>query len=333
VSADEGTVLLYTLRRLLWIVPVLLVASIVTFWLMHAAPGSPWLREGRQLDPGLVASLNERFALDQPVPIQYLKWLTGVISGDFGTSFASGTVRPTQSPFQVHTADVSQLIGQAFLPSFQLGLMAFALALVSGVGLGVVAAWNHNRWPDHLATAVSLIGMIGPPFLVAILIRLVFDTHSIRDEGILPTSGWDTPRHWVLPTLALAGLPMAMIARFTRASMLEVLGEPYVRTAHSKGLAPRRVALVHVLRNALIPVVAILGPVLAVLITGSIVIEQVFEIPGVGSLYLLAITSRDYGVIMSMTLIYTVAIAGLNLVIDLLYGVIDPRVRELEAVA
>jgi ABC-type dipeptide/oligopeptide/nickel transport system permease component len=326
-------VLLYTLRRLLWIVPVVFVASVVTFWLMHAAPGSPWLREGRQLDPALVASLNERFALDQPLPIQYLTWLSGIVSGDLGTSFASGSIRPTQSPFQVYTADVAQLIGSAFWPSLQLGMMAFALAILLGVGLGVVAAWNHNRWPDHLATAVSLVGMVGPPFLIAILLQLIFDTHSVREPGLLPTVGWESPAHWVLPTLALAGLPMAMLARFTRSSMLEVLGEPYVRTAHSKGLAPRRVALVHVLRNALIPVVAILGPVLAVLITGSIVVEQVFQIPGVGSLYLLAITSRDYGVIMSMTLLYTVAIAGLNLIVDLAYGLIDPRVRELEAVA
>ncbi len=325
--------LLYTIRRLLWIVPVLLVASIVTFWLMHAAPGSPWLREGRQLDPALVASLNERFALDQPLPVQYVKWLTGVMSGDFGTSFASGTLRGTQSPFRIETLDVSSVIGQAFWPSFQLGLLAFAVAVLLGVGLGVVAAWNHNRWPDHLATGLALLGMVGPPFLVAVLLQLVFDTGSLRDPGILPVRGWGTPAHAVLPTLALAGLPMAMIARFTRGSMLEVMHEGYVRTAHSKGLGPRRIAVVHVLRNAMIPVVAVLGPVLAVLITSSIVIERVFGIPGVGSLYLLAITSRDYGVIMSMTLLYTIAIAGLNLLVDLLYGVIDPRVREAQVVA
>jgi ABC-type dipeptide/oligopeptide/nickel transport system permease component len=168
---------------------------------------------------------------------------------------------------------------------------------------------------------------------LAVLMQLVFDTHSLRDPGLLPVSGWDTPRHWVLPTLALAALPAAMIMRFTRASVLEVIGEEYVRTAHSKGLPPRRVALVHVLRNALIPVVAILGPVLAVLITGSIVIERVFEIPGAGNLYLTSITQRDYGVIMSMTLIYTIAIAGLNLVVDLFYGLIDPRIREVQSFA
>jgi oligopeptide transport system permease protein len=325
--------LLYTVQRLLWIVPVLLVASIVTFWLMHAAPGSPWLREGRQLDPALVASLNQRFALDQPVPVQYVKWLGNVLSGDFGTSYATGVLRGTNSPFRIETVDVAEVVGQAFWPSLVLGLLAFGVAIVLGVGLGVVAAWNHNRWPDHVATGISLLGMVGPPFLVAVLLQLVFDTGSIRNPGLLPVSGWGTPAHAVLPTIALAGLPMAMIARFTRSSMLEVLHEGYVRTAHSKGLAPRRIAVVHVLRNALIPVVAILGPVLAVLITSSIVVERVFGIPGIGSLYLLAITSRDYGVIMSMTLLYTIAIAGLNLLVDLLYGVIDPRIREAQAAA
>jgi ABC-type dipeptide/oligopeptide/nickel transport system permease component len=326
-------VLLYTIRRLLWIVPVLFVASVVTFWLMHAAPGSPWLREGRPLDPELVASLNERFALDQPLPVQYVKWLSGMLQGDFGTSFTSGEVPVSQNPFQIETLNVAAVLGPAFLPSLTLLTLAFTLAVVVGGGLGVVAAWNHNRLPDHLATGATLLGMVGPPFLIALLLQIAFDTHSFRDPGILPVRGWGTPAHWVLPTIALAGLPMAMIARFTRASMLEVMGEAYVRTAHSKGLPPRRVALIHVLRNALIPVVAILGPVLAVLITSSIVIERVFAIPGVGSLYLLAITSRDYGVIMSMTLVYTVAVAGLNLVVDLLYGVIDPRVREATVVA
>lgn len=324
--------LLYTVRRLLWIVPVLFVASVVTFWLMHAAPGSPWNREGRQLDPDLVAALNEQYALDQPLPVQYVRWLGGVLQGDFGTSFGSN-FQQSMSPFLINRTDVAEEIGQAAFPSLQLGLQAFLLALVMGVGLGVVAAWHHGRWPDHLATGISLLGMVGPPFLLAVLLQLFFRGEGIRDDGFFATSGWESPRHWVLPTIALAGLPMAMIARFTRASMLEVLGEGYVRTAHSKGLAPQRIALVHVLRNALIPVVAVLGPVLAVLITGSIVIEVVFAIPGIGSLYLTAITARDYGVIMSMTLIYTVAIAGLNLIVDLLYGVIDPRIREAEAIA
>lgn len=319
--------LVYALRRLLWIVPVLAVASMVTFVLMHAAPGSPWNRE-RPLDPDLVAALNARYGLDQPLPVQYVKWLWGVLNGDFGTAFTSGPVPISQNPFQINTTNVAEVLGPALLPSLTLLALAFVLALLAGVGLGMVAAWNHNGWIDNLATGIALLGMVGPPFLIAVLLQLAFDSQSIRNPGLLPVSGWGTPAHWVLPTVALAGLPMAMIARFTRGAMLEVMGEAYVRTAHSKGLAPQRVALVHVLRNALIPVVAVLGPVLAVLITSSIVIERVFEIPGVGSLYLLAITSRDYGVIMSMTLIYTVAIAGLNLLVDLLYGVIDPRLRE-----
>lgn len=325
--------LLYSIRRLLWIFPVLFVASIVTFWLMHAAPGSPWNREGRQLDPEYVASLNERFALDQPLPVQYVRWLWGVANGDFGTSYATGALEGGQNPFVIETVDIAEVVGQAIAPSLQLLALGFVLSVVAGVGLGVLAAWHHNtRW-DHVATGVGLLGMAAPPFLLAILLQLVFDTHSIRDPGILPTSGWDSPLSWVLPTIALAALPTAMFARFARASVLEVIGEAYVRTAHSKGLPPQRVALVHVLRNALIPVVAIFGPVLAVLITGSIVIERVFQIPGIGSLYLLAITSRDYGVIMSMTLLYTIGIAGLNLIVDLAYGLIDPRVRQAQVVA
>ena len=322
--------LVYAIRRLLWIVPILLASSIITFLLMHGAPGSPWNRE-RPLDPDLVAALNARYGLDEPLAVQYVKWLWNVLHGDFGTSFNAGSLQGLMNPFQIYHDDVAKLIGAAAMPSLQLGLLAFAFAVLVGVSLGVLAAWHHNGWVDHLATGLGLLGMVGPPFLLAVVLQLIFRTDSFRDPGLIPTSGWDTPRHWILPTLALAGLPMAMLTRLTRSSVLEVLSEPYVRTAHSKGLAPRRVALVHVLRNAMIPVVAVLGPVLAVLITGSIVIEVVFEIPGVGSLYITAITQRDYGVIMSMTLIYTVAIAGLNLVVDLLYGLIDPRIREAGA--
>lgn len=318
--------LTYALRRLLWIVPILFAASVITFLLMHGAPGSPWNREHRPLSPEMIAVLNARYGMDQPLPVQYAKWLWNVLHGDFGTSFNAQTLEQLMNPFVIHHDTVADRVGAAALPSLQLALLAFGFALIVGVSLGVLAAWNHDGWIDHVATGIGLLGMIGPPFLLAVVLQLVFRTDTGHD-GILPVEGWETPRHWILPTLALAGLPMAMIVRFTRSSVLEVLGEGYVRTAHSKGLSPQRVALVHVLRNALIPVMAVLGPVLAVLITGSIVIEIVFGIPGVGSLYFLSITQRDYGVIMSMTLIYTVAIAGLNLIVDLLYGVVDPRIR------
>jgi len=170
--------------------------------------------------------------------------------------------------------------------------------------------------------------MAAPAFLLGVLLQLALGDIPRLREGLFPVGGWESPRHWVLPTLALAGLPMALIARFTRSAMVDALSEDYVRTAHSKGLNERRIAIVHVLRNSLIPVVSVLGPVLAILLTGSIVIEIVFDIPGIGSLYFRAIRERDYPVIMALTLIYTVAVAGLNLVVDICYGLIDPRIRE-----
>jgi ABC-type dipeptide/oligopeptide/nickel transport system permease component len=205
----------------------------------------------------------------------------------------------------------------------QLGLMAFALATVVGIGLGVVAALGHNRWPDYLSTAISVVGISTPSFVLAILLILVFAVSL----GWLPTGGWDGPKNWILPTVALAGFPIAQIARYTRASMLEVTRKDYIRTAYSKGLRDRAVVIRHMIRNALIPVVTVLGPILAYLVTGSFIIELMFSVPGVGRYYITSIGQRDYGVIMAMTILYAFAVAFLNLVVDVLYAYIDPRIR------
>ncbi len=319
--------LTYALRRLLWVVPVLFVASIITFALMHAAPGSPWNRESNPLDDKTIAALNQRYGLDQPLPVQYLRWLTGVLHGDFGSSFDPGALTGLAIPFKIEHTDVAEVIGQAAGPSIQLGLMAFVVALLLGIPLGVVAALRHDGPVDAVATGVSLLGMAAPPFLLAIVLQLLLGRNDYTGEGFFPRSGWQSPLHWVMPTVALAALPAAQIARYTRASMLEVIGNDYVRTAVSKGLPGRRIVSVHMLRNALIPVVTIMGPILATLITGSIVVETVFGIPGVGFLYIGAIHQHDYGVIMSMTLIYAAAVALINLFVDLSYGILDPRVR------
>lgn len=319
--------LTYALRRILWIVPVLLVASIITFVLMHAAPGSPWNRESNPLDADTIAALNARYGLDQPLPVQYVRWLTGVLHGDFGSSFDPGALSGLAIPFKIEHTNVAEVIGQAAGPSIQLGAMAFVLALLVGIPLGVIAAIRHDGPIDHLATGVSLLGMAAPAFLLAIVLQLLLGKNDYSGEGLFPKTGWETPLHWVMPTVALAALPMAQIARYTRASMLEVVGRDYVRTAVSKGLPPQRIVSVHMLRNALIPVVTILGPILATLITGSIVVETVFHVPGVGFLYIGAIHQHDYGVIMSMTLIYAAAVALINVAVDLSYGILDPRVR------
>jgi oligopeptide transport system permease protein len=314
-------VLTYAIRRVLWVIPVLFVASLITFFVMHIAPGNPWLREGRQLNPEVVEALNARFGLDQPLPVQYVKWLANVVQGDFGASVST------------QDRSVNELVGDAMGPTLQLGAMAFVLAVVLGVPLGIVAALNHRGLIDYAARGIAMLGMAAPAFLLATMLQLWLSSPfyaTLRPGGVaiyFAAEGWAGPETWVLPTLALAALPMAQIARFTRASMLDVIGAEYIRTARSKGVEEQRIVTVHMLRNALIPVITIAGPILAVLITGSIVVERVFGIPGLGNLYFSSIRQRDYGTMMAMTIVFAGAVVVVNMLIDLLYGVIDPRIR------
>ena len=201
--------------------------------------------------------------------------------------------------------------------------MAFILAVVVGIPLGIFAALGHNRAPDYLATSISIIGIATPVFVIAILLIVFFSVQL----GWFPTGGWKGPQYWVLPTIALAGFPIAIIARYTRASMLEVTRKDYIRTAQSKGLRDQAVVTRHMIRNALIPVVTILGPTLAFLVTGSFIIEQIFGIPGIGQFYITSISTRDYSLLMAMTMLYAFAVAFLNVVVDVLYAYIDPRIR------
>jgi ABC-type dipeptide/oligopeptide/nickel transport system permease component len=192
-----------------------------------------------------------------------------------------------------------------------------------GIPLGILAALGHNRWPDYLTTSVAILGIATPSFILAIMLIVVFSVQL----GWFPTGGWKGPETWVLPTVALAGFPIAVIARYTRASMLEVTRKDYIRTAQSKGIKDQAVVSRHMIRNALIPVVTILGPTLAFLVTGSFIIERVFNIPGIGQFYLNAISTRDYSLLMAMTMLYAFAVAFLNVVVDVLYAYIDPRIR------
>jgi oligopeptide transport system permease protein len=296
----------YIIRRVLWIIPVLFVVSVITFTLMHAAPGGPWARE-KKLPQATIDHLNEKYGLDDPIPIQYLRW----VGGDLGPSY------------KYLDRSVNDIVADGIGITTQLGLQAFLLSVIVGIPLGVIAALRHNGWPDYVATFISVLGICTPSFVGAILLLVVFSV-TLR---WFPTFGWTDPSHWVLPTVALALLPIAQIARYTRASMLEVTRKDYVRTAQSKGLKERTVVIVHMIRNALIPVITILGPILAFLITGSFIIETIFSIPGIGKYYVTSIGQRDYGVIMAMTMLYAAAIAVMNLVVDVLYAYIDPRIR------
>jgi oligopeptide transport system permease protein len=300
----------FIVRRILWLIPVLFIVSLITFAFMHAVPGGPWSFE-KPLNPGTVKRLNEIYHLNDPVWQQYLTWLTGVIRFDFGPSF------------RYADRTVNDILEDGWLTTVHLGLMAFAVAILVGIPLGIVAALGHNRLPDYFATGISMIGIATPSFVLAILLIVVF---SVGLDWF-PSRGWKGPDTWVLPVIALAGYQVAQIARYTRASMLEVTRKDYVRTAHSKGVRETAVVVRHMIRNALIPVITILGPILAFLVTGSFIIENFFGIPGIGRNYIAAIGGRDYSMIMATTIIYAFAVAFLNLVVDVLYAYIDPRIR------
>ena len=300
----------FIVRRILWLIPVLFVVSLITFAFMHAVPGGPWSYE-KQLNAGTVARLNAIYGLDKPVYEQYINWFLGVLRFDFGPSF------------RYTDRTVNDILADGWLVTVHLGVMAFGLSVLVGIPLGIIAALGHNRLPDYLATGISMIGIATPSFVLAILLIVLFSV--VLD--LLPARGWKGPDTWILPVVALSGFQIAQIARYTRASMLEVTRKDYVRTAHSKGVRNTAVVVRHMIRNALIPVITILGPILAFLVTGSFIIEKFFGIPGIGANYITAIGNRDYSMIMATTIIYAFAVAMLNLVVDVLYGYIDPRIR------
>jgi len=304
----------YIIRRVLWLIPVLVVVTMITFALMHAAPGGPFDSTGtggRRLPEAVIRNLEAQYGLDDPIPVQYVRWVGNMLVGDFGPSY------------NYRNRTVNDILFQGLPASAQLGTMAFLLSVALGVPLGVVAALRQNKWPDYLATTVSVIGVATPSFIIAVFLQLIFAVKL----GWFPTGGWKGPEYWVLPTLALSGFAIASIARYTRASMLEVTRRDYVRTAQSKGLRERSIVVIHMIRNALIPVVTILGPIFAFLVTGSLIIETVFTVPGIGRFFVDAITNRDYGLIMATTVLFAFTVALMNLVVDIAYAYIDPRIR------
>jgi oligopeptide transport system permease protein len=299
-------------RRILWIIPVLFVVSLITFTLMSLTPGGPWARE-KPLPPQIVAKIQEKYGFDKPVHEQYITWVTNFIQGDFGPSY------------RYVNRTVNDILGDGLSTTVHLGLMAFTLAVVLGIPLGIFAALGHNRLPDYLATFISVIGISTPSFVLAIVLVVIF---SVALNWFPATSNqWRDWHVWVLPTIALAGYPIAQVARYTRAAMLEVTRKDYVRTAHSKGIRQRAVVVRHMIRNALIPVITILGPILAFLVTGSFIIESFFGVPGIGTAYINAIGGRDYTMIMATTMLYAFTVAFFNVIVDVGYAYVDPRIR------
>jgi peptide/nickel transport system permease protein len=307
-------VLHYTLQRLLWLIPTLLAMALVTFLVMHATPGSPLdpVAEGANpLSPEAQKNLAEAYGLDKPLWEQFGIFVGKALRGDFGQSFV------------YKTRTVSEILIDAFPVSLLLGSMALVLAVTGGLTLGVLAAVYQNRSWDYVSVTVATLGVSVPNFVLAVFLIVLFSFVL----PIFPTGGWNEPKDWVLPTVTLALGPMGIIARFTRSSMVEVIRSDYIRTARAKGLAEAPVILKHVLKNACIPVVTLLGPLFAAIGTGSFFVESIFRVPGMGRFFVLSMTGRDYPMIMAVILLYGGFLTLMNLAVDLLYGFIDPRIR------
>ncbi|MEM7762481.1 MAG: ABC transporter permease subunit [Pseudomonadota bacterium] len=300
----------YTISRLISVIPTLLLVMMITFLLVHAAPGGPFDSE-RTLPSEMQARLQAAYGLDQPLWVQFGNYLGGLLQGDMGPSF-----RYPQS-------SVNELIGDAAPVSLLLGSLAFVIAVVFGSAAGIMAALRQNRATDHLLMTVAMTGISVPAFVVAPLLVLLFAITL----GWLPASGLSTPRHFILPVFALALPTAAYVARLIRASMLEVLKGQFIRTARAQGLSSRTLVLRYALKPALIPVVSYLGPAVAALLSGSVVIEQIFNIPGLGRLFIQSALNRDYTLVMGLVILYSTLLVLLNLIVDLLYAVLDPRVR------
>ena len=306
----------YLLGRVIGLIVVFVLVSIVAFLLMHAVPGGPFDEEKSPLPPAAKANILKKYGLDQPLYVQYLRYMGNAVRGDFGISF--------QSP----TETVTQLIARAWPTSIQLGLMAIAVAFSFGLASGIIAAVKQNTWVDYVVTFISTLGLTVPNFVIAIWLVLIF---VVRLRW-LPTGGWPTAsggdwKTMIMPVLTLALAPMSLVARYTRSSLIEVIHSDYIRTARAKGLSERMVVMRHALKNALIPLITILGPQIPNLITGTIFVEVIFRVPGLGKFFVSSIYLRDYPMIMATMLLVAVLWSVTYLLSDILYTIVDPRVR------
>ena len=305
----------YILRRLFWLVPTMLAISLVTFIVMHATPGSPLQPDApnaNPLPPAAQQNLARKWGLDKPLHVQYLTFLKNALRGDFGSSY-------------VHkTSTVMEILKRTFPVSLHLGTMALLLAIFIGIPLGVLAAVNQNGPIDYVCSFIATLGVAVPNFVLAIFLIVVF----VLGLGVIPrTGGWTSPVDWILPTIALGLGPLGILARYTRSSMVEVMRQDYMRTAQAKGLSQRAVVLGHAVKNGLLPPLTILGPMFAAVGTGSFFVETLFRVPGMGRFFVDSMIARDYPLIMAIILLYGIFLAIMNLVVDILYSVVDPRIR------
>lgn len=301
----------YVLGRLFSLVFVLFVVSLVAFLLMHAVPGGPFDITERRLPEATRQAQLEKYGLDKPILVQYVRYIWAVMHLDFGI------------PFQSPTETVTGLISRAWPVTIRIGIPTILVSYTAGTFLGFVAAVRQNSLLDYFVTTLSTLGLTVPSFVIATWLILLF---SIRWD-VLPAGGWGKPENYVLPVFAYSLAPMALVARYTRVSLLEAMHADYVRTARAKGLGERRVMLVHVARNAMIPFVTVLLPEIPNILTGSIFIESIFRIPGLGRFFVTSTLSRDYPMILALVILIALLWGFTYLLTDILYTVLDPRIR------
>lgn len=314
-------------RRLLWLIPVLFIIATLSFILPRTVPGGPFTGE-KELPPAVKANLEKKYHLDKPVVLnvaalkegrllraftdtQYFVYMKSLLRGDLGPSF------------KYKDRSVNEIIARSLPVSLSLGTMAMTFALLVGISAGVAAAVRKNSWVDYSAMGLAMTGVCIPNFILGLLLLILFSF----DLGWLPPGGWGGVRYMLMPAVVLGAPYAAYVARLTRGSMLEVIGQDYIRTAKAKGLSPRAVVLRHALRNGMVPVVAFLGPAMAGILTGSLVVEKIFAIPGIGSHFVNGALNRDYTLVMGTVLVYSALLVLFNLAADVAQTFIDPRVR------
>ncbi len=300
----------YLLKRLIGVVPTLALLLTLVFFVLRLAPGGPFDSE-RAFPPEVQAAIAQHYHLDQSIPAQFLLWTKDLLSGNMGESF------------QYLGQSVSGIIFTSLPYTLILGVLALLLSIIFGVPLGALGAWKQNSRFDRFAMFISNAGVSLPNFLVAGLLVLVFSYNL----GWLPPALWEGPSSLIMPVITLGVRPVSLIARLTRASMIEVLSEDYIRTARGKGLSSQVILFKHALKNSCIPVITVLGPITANLVTGSFLVEIVFQLPGMGKHFVQAVLNRDYPLVMGVTLVYGVVLLMCNLLVDLAYTWIDPRIR------
>lgn len=300
----------YIIKRIFNAFIVLWIVITITFFLMHAISGGPFTAE-KSLPPYVLHSIEERYKLNDPLYKQYGDYLCNLVQGDLGPSFKY----PGRS--------VNDIIKDGFPVSFKLGIEAILIAIIIGIPAGILAGVKKDKWQDRAVNFFTTLGVAVPSFVVAALLIYVLSTKL----HLLPAAMWNGWRYEIMPALALSGMPMSFIARLTRSSMLDILSQDYIKTARAKGLSWSKVLIKHALPNSLIPVVTYLGPMTASILTGSFVIETIFAIPGLGQYFVTSIYNRDYTVILGVTIFYSVIVIVLNMVVDLLYPLLDPRIK------